>query len=208
MNSKTSVVIFLGALMATYLPAVFAQTCTNKRAPSAPTESYTLVEEDGRIVIDNKRGNIWMRCALGQEWDGKSCVGEPKMYTWEEVHQLAEKYNQEKFAGHDHWRVPYLPELATLTEWNCRNPSLNEEVFVGAPAVFFWSAMPWVDLENKRILEGEAYGLDFASGGQRRDKTSALGAVRLMHDGPNGPVWKFPFAIEGIPSMKAPLAGK
>ncbi len=198
MNIKAFAATLMGAIILGYWPlASIAQNCGDGHV-SAPTENYSIFEADERIVIDNgyrRDATMWMRCALGQKWDGKTCVGEPTLFTWNEVHQLAAKYNAEKFGGFDQWRVPFLPELMTLRETNCSNPAMNTEVFIGAPSVFFWSSMPAVDDLNKRqFSKDEAYGADFKSGAFRREKISKKGAVRLMHDGPNGPAWQNPFA--------------
>ena len=75
---------------------------------------------------------------------------------------------------------------------------LDTEIFAGAPAVFFWTSMPAVDDLNKRqFSKDEAYGTDFSSGAFRREKISKMGAVRLIHDGPDGPAWQNPFANNG-----------
>ncbi|MBL1294081.1 MAG: DUF1566 domain-containing protein [Thiotrichales bacterium] len=205
MKFNVFIVTFFSALLFGLPVTSIAQTCGDGRV-TAPTENYALAEGDDRIVIDNgyrRDATMWMRCALGQEWDGKICIGEPKLFSWHEVHQLAVKYNEEKFGGFDQWRVPFLPELMTLRENNCSNPAINTEIFVGAPAVFFWSSMPAVDdLKARKFSKDQAYGTDFVSGAFRREKISTLGAVRLMHDGPNGPAWKSPFSEQAPPSQE------
>ncbi len=177
---------------------VMAQTCKEGRKQTAPTSSYSILESDERVVIDNgfkRKATRWMRCAIGQEWDGKSCTGEPTLFTWMEVHQLAAKYNEEKYAGLNQWRVPFLPELMTLRETACQDPAMNTEIFVGAPSVFFWTSMPAVDdLDNLLFSREEAYGTDFITGAFVREKVSRKGAVRLIHDGPEGTAWANPFA--------------
>ena len=199
MNIKVFALSLASILMLGSLPLTsIAQTCDKGLDPTMPTENYSVLESDERIVIDNgyrRAETMWMRCALGQEWNGKTCTGEPTLFTWQEVHQLAAKYNAEKFGGFDQWRVPFLPELMTLREVNCTNPSINIEVFAGAPAVFFWTSMPAVDDLNKRqFSKEEAYGTDFVTGDFRRENINIKGAVRLIHDGPNGPAWQNPFA--------------
>jgi len=212
MNIKALAMSFLSVVMLGALPlASIAQTCGGGRV-SMPTENYGFVEGDERIVIDNgfkRGGTMWMRCALGQTWDGKSCVGEPKLFAWQEVHQLAAKYNEEKFGGFNQWRVPFLPELMTLRETNCSGPAINTEVFAGAPAVFFWTSMPAVnDLTKREFSKDEAYGTDFVTGAFRREKISVLGAVRLIHDGPNGAAWQNPFVNNGETAEQGEVASK
>lgn len=198
MKVKNVIASFIGAAVLVGSPLTIAQTCTEDGNHSSPTANYSFLEGDERVVIDNgyrRKATRWMRCALGQEWDGKSCKGEPTLYTWMEVHQLAAKYNEEKFAGLSNWRVPFLPELMTLREVKCSDPAINTEVFAGAPSVFFWTSMPAVDdLTKRQFSRDEAYGADFVSGNFVRAKVTARGAVRLIHDGPDGAAWANPFA--------------
>ena len=47
------------------------QHCDNKFPESTPTSAFTLYE-DG-TAVHHKTGLMWMRCALGQTWDGSTC---------------------------------------------------------------------------------------------------------------------------------------
>ena len=201
MKLKNTIASFLGAAVLASSSLAIAQNCKEGSELSAPTSNYSFLEADERVVIDNgyrRKATRWMRCALGQKWDGKTCTGEPTLYTWMEVHQLAAKYNEEKFAGLSNWRVPFLPELMTLRETKCTDPAINVEVFAGAPSVFFWTSMPAVDdLTKRQFSRDEAYGTDFVSGAYVREKVTRKGAVRLIHDGPEGAAWANPFAGGG-----------
>jgi tetratricopeptide (TPR) repeat protein len=72
---------------------------------------------------------IWMRCSVGQEWDGGSCTGEAKTFTWEEIKDI-----RLEFAGYTDWRLPSIEELRTLVYcsngkpeyFNHGKPGLNE----------------------------------------------------------------------------------
>ncbi len=65
-------------------------------------------------VLDKKTGLIWMRCALGQTWNGITCVGKAKRMDW----QTACQQIGDGFAGYDDWRIPTLEELKTLVDKN------------------------------------------------------------------------------------------
>ncbi len=201
MNLKKTITGFFAVMIMAGSSLAIAQTCKEDARVSAPTANYSFLEGDERVVIDNgfkRKATRWMRCAIGQEWDGKTCTGEPTLFTWMEVHQLAAKYNEEKYAGLSNWRVPFLPELMTLREVACQNPAINTDIFVGAPAVFFWTSMPAVDdLTKRQFSRDEAYGTDFVSGAFVREKVTRKGAVRLIHDGPEGAAWANPFAGDG-----------
>ena len=65
---------------------------------------------DGTIT-DRKTGLTWMRCSMGQRWDGRSCGGKAKEYTWSEANLAGQGVD---FAGHQDWRLPTVRELFTL----------------------------------------------------------------------------------------------
>jgi hypothetical protein len=101
---------------------------------------------------------MWMRCALGQTWNGATCVGEAKEYDWHTAKNLTAN-----FAGYDDWQLPTIKELHTLIYcsngkqlkfvYDTRNgegcgdvrddyqrPTINQIAFPNAPSGFFWSS--------------------------------------------------------------------
>jgi hypothetical protein len=54
---------------------------------------------------------MWMRCSLGQTWDGSTCAGEVATYNWEEALKTPNDFSYE---GYSDWRVPTSRELITL----------------------------------------------------------------------------------------------
>jgi hypothetical protein len=54
---------------------------------------------------DTRTGLMWMRCALGQSWDGNACIGKPSFYNLDEVSLPIE------FAGYSDWRLPINQEF-------------------------------------------------------------------------------------------------
>ncbi|EKK9985896.1 DUF1566 domain-containing protein [Vibrio vulnificus] len=74
-------------------------------------------------VFDKQTQLVWMRCSLGQRWDGKTCNGEAKEYIWHGAAQL--KHN---FAGSAAWRLPTVDELETLVLCTAgRKPSVRPD---------------------------------------------------------------------------------
>ncbi len=67
-----------------------------------------IPQGDG-TVLDRKTALQWMRCNLGQSWNGLTCTGKAAKYTWEEARNTCISY-----AGKNDWRLPSLWELETL----------------------------------------------------------------------------------------------
>ncbi|MGE0372114.1 MAG: DUF1566 domain-containing protein [Gammaproteobacteria bacterium] len=157
------------------------QECRANIAESTPSSSFEL-HADG-TVTHKATGLMWMRCALGQTWDGKGCTGVHREFTWAEVAEEVERLNKEGYAGFNDWRYPVIPELASIVERKCFFPRVNLTVFPGTPNVLFWSGM------ERRGIPEEAYALDFGGGEANPQSKMAQGAARLVR---GGPWWKPP----------------
>lgn len=154
-----------------------AQTCRTETIPqSTPTSQFTL-HDDG-TVTDAKTGLMWMRCSLGQHWNGKVCSGQAAIFTWEEAAKAVETLNAGGYGGHNDWRYPLVPELASIVERQCFNPRVNEEVFPNTPSVAFWTGMA------KMGVADQAYVLDFGGGSATASPKSYHGPVRPVRGGP------------------------
>lgn len=58
---------------------------------------------------------IWMRCNIGQQWNGKTCVGDAKSMTGFEAKDFEKALKHGNgFAGHTDWRLPTPYELSEL----------------------------------------------------------------------------------------------
>ena len=178
-----SLIIFLcSSLVAA---PIWAQTCQKDTIQeSTPTARFTF-NGDG-TVLDKETNITWMRCALGQKWDGNICTGDATVYNWQEAVAEVGKINSSGFAGRNDWRLPYIPELASIVERQCFEPRVNLKVFPATPLLSFWTGMERMGHPDM------AYMLDFNKGNASPAQKTVKGAVRLMHDGPNGPWWKMP----------------
>lgn len=104
-----------------------------------------FIDNGDGTVTDTRTGLMWMRCALGQTWDGTTCVGEAKGYTWEEAMAL-----HHGFAGHDDWRLPSIDELKSIIDKPGVVPACDITVFPDVPCrdyrsclPYFWSSSPY-----------------------------------------------------------------
>lgn len=67
---------------------------------------------DGTVIV---KGKQWLRCSIGQAWNGRTCKGEPVKVTWDEAKDLVRIMLQSNgYAGHTDWRLPTILELESL----------------------------------------------------------------------------------------------
>ncbi|MFW5443864.1 MAG: DUF1566 domain-containing protein [Methylococcaceae bacterium] len=151
------------------------QTCKNTIPKTTPDNAFTL--HNNGTVTHNKTGLMWMRCELGQTWDGTTCNGSSQAYQWTAALQVAETYT---FAGYSNWRLPNKNELDSIVEEACNAPAINTLVF---PVIllsfssYTWSSSPYADHSY------DAWAVDFYDGFiEYRQKTNG-NFVRLVRGG-------------------------
>ena len=175
---------FLMVLMAAAAPVLAnqsrgEQTCDTASYPlSSPDERYT--DNGDGTVTDKSSGLMWMRCALGQSWTGKTCGGEPSTFTWQSAQSAASRLNTDGgYASHADWRMPHIPELAMIVERQCANPRINLSVFPATPSSYFWTATG----RRGKGMDAEGYLLSFGADGAGHDTKDDLHFARLVRAG-------------------------
>ena len=169
---------FITALLATTVHADFCKAST--RPQSTPTERFSL--NPNGSVLDKQTGLTWMRCALGQTWDAGTCAGTSARFAWQDTDWAKDTLNLDGYAGHTDWRIPLVPELASIVELGCIDHRINDTVFPKTPPGPFWSRT------EKPKTENYAYTLDFGAGGATAKLKTTPGALRLVRGGP----WRTP----------------
>lgn len=170
---KIATALGIGALLVASVAG--AATCRTNLQSSTPADRFDTNDE---VVADRDTTLSWTRCAIGQHWTGITCAGEAQIMSWSEAVATVERFNEKGVAGQKDWRLPLLPELASIVERQCFNPRVNEAIFPGTPSEVFWSSM------EKRGTTGYAYSLDFGGGAARAMRKDVKGAVRLVRGGP------------------------
>ena len=158
------------------------QNCKSNLAESTPSSRFIF--NNNGTVTDKETKITWMRCAMGQTWDGKTCTGKAHVYSWQEARDAVAELNSDTFGEPTSWRLPYVPELASIVERKCFQPRINSTVFPETPTKAFWTGM------EKKGESELAYAVDFGRGGVMPGKKIYSAYIRLMHDGPNGKWWK------------------
>lgn len=157
--------------------AVWADNCTNIKEfvpATTPLEDFDITTEG--TAIHRKTGLEWMRCSVGQSWNGSTCTGEAEVFSW----RLAVKAGEESnFANHTDWRLPDRDELASIIEQRCFSPAVNEAIFPNTSSNWYWSST--LDPHYSFV----AWYITFYNG--RADsgfRTDSNGRVRLVRGAP------------------------
>ena len=147
-----------------------AQTCKNNVPLSTPLSRFQIYENG--TVSDKRSGLIWMRCSLGQTWNGESCTGSSLKLNWLQAVENAANSN---FAKRK-WRLASVSELSGIVELHCENPAINLNLFPNTPAFHYWTATTFVNQESTHWL------IQFRSGENHTDKDMVAAFVRLVSD--------------------------
>ncbi|WNC67106.1 DUF1566 domain-containing protein [Thalassotalea nanhaiensis] len=110
----------------------FAAACE----PIIENNEQYIVHSDG-TVTDTINGLIWMRCRLGESWDGSQCIDEAVAYSWNDALAMSETST---FAGHSDWYLPNIKELFSTVDLSCAFPAVNETLFPKTGIAAFWSS--------------------------------------------------------------------
>jgi len=148
-------------------------SCSENIEQSTPNSRFSL--HDNATLTDNKTSLIWMRCSIGQSWDGSECIGSLDAFNWQGAINRAASTN---FANYDDWRLPNIQELASIIEVACSNPSINESVFSNIGFTSYWSSSSFAGFSSY------AWYINFYNDAQSRAQSKSSGYyVRLVRGG-------------------------
>ena len=99
-----------------------------------PDCGSTIQPQDyGRFIVDGSdglarhiSGTVWYRCAAGQSFRGKKCLGESLALTRSEADAYVREFSEK---SGETWRLPTKDEFEQITESSCDNPAANPNVF-------------------------------------------------------------------------------
>ncbi|MDN3682052.1 DUF1566 domain-containing protein [Vibrio tapetis subsp. quintayensis] len=114
----------LVTLLCWLLPLNVMAMCNYAITKSTPSSRFNI-HGDG-TVTDKQTGLTWMRCSIGQTWQGDNCTGNASNHNWQQALTLAKDH---EFAGKNDWRLPNVKELASIVEVSCVTPAINTDIF-------------------------------------------------------------------------------
>ena len=174
--------IGISILLMLALMGFASASCRPDIALSAPDSRY-IVHNDG-TVTDQHTGLMWMRCAIGQTWDGSTCTGQSSNMKWSSAESAAADAN---FAGYDDWSLPTIKQLASLVELACHGPAINDSVFPNTPYEPYWSRSAYGSSGSS------AWEVSFSDGRViTYSKAGTAGRVRLVRIGRLPDIGNFP----------------
>ena len=90
----------------------------------------------GHLVVDLENGVEWMRCSVGQIWNGKECDGDPIQLTQDEAAKAIIIANEQLGPG---WRLPSRRELEALVCKKCSPVKIELDSFPNTVAEPYWT---------------------------------------------------------------------
>ena len=101
-----------------------------------------LFAADGRfvtkehIVVDLERQIEWLRCSVGQRWNGSQCSGNIVNLSLDMVPKALEIANEQLGTG---WRLPSKAELKSILCKECPPPKIDKEIFPNTDNAPYWT---------------------------------------------------------------------
>ena len=136
------------------------------------SESRFIIKD--HIVIDLEHKIEWLRCSVGQRWDGNKCSGKIVNLSLDLVPDAINIAN-EQLGGN--WRLPSKAELTSIVCKSCPSPKINEKIFPNTDNAPYWTS-------NRSIFNSKFYvSVNFHTGFSfnRFSPIKDL-AVRLVRD--------------------------
>jgi hypothetical protein len=108
------------------------------------------------IVIDLSKKIEWLRCTVGQQWDGETCVGETLLMDHKTIAQ-ATKIADEQLGPS--WRLPNLEELSSLVCKSCqKGKKFDADTFPNTDPRAYWTG------EKNFMSKGSYWTVNFFTG--------------------------------------------
>jgi len=164
---------FLAMQAAAFEAGATACTAGNQTSTlleTTPTSAFTA--NGNGTLTHGLTGLTWKQCAQGQS--GANCTGNATTMNWRTALASAVA---DTTAGFADWRLPNSKELESIVESCGFSPAINQAVFPGTTAAFFWSSTSYA------ADAGNAWFVNFNQGFASNYFKTFSFAVRLVRGG-------------------------
>ena len=107
------------------------------------------------LVIDLLTSTEWMRCSVGQRWNGQNCIGKIINLNHEQMEEVLAIASEQLGSG---WRLPNRKELESLVCRDCKIPKIDIEVFPNTDPVPYWTG------ERNKFAKKHFWSVNFYTG--------------------------------------------
>ena len=88
------------------------------------------------LIVDLQSGVEWMRCSVGQQWNGTSCDGEIVRLNHDDIAKAIVIANKQ-LGGN--WRLPNREELEGLVCADCETVKIDSNIFPQTVPEPYWT---------------------------------------------------------------------
>ncbi len=139
-------------------------------------QKHYVDNHDGTI-LDTRTGLQWMRCSLGQYWNGRTCGGKAIECSLQDALNYTAQLNnnQSLNCGYTDWRIPTWDELTSIRGKSSQ--LIDRKVFPDTPDSRFWTITESTSTDLTGVNEKRFYTVNF----NRFNAHYAFGTA-LAHD--------------------------
>jgi hypothetical protein len=125
-------------------------------------------------VVTGPTSQTWLRCPVGQTWDGTGlvCTGTATTHTWYQAINACAALNVGAFQGRTGWRLPFISELSASADPDAVAAPYVDSAFTMPTETRFWS--------NTGQDSSNAYAMNFANPAAVRVNKSQPLSVRCV----------------------------
>ena len=107
------------------------------------------------FVIDLYTSTEWMRCSVGQRWNGETCTGKIVNLNHDQMEEVLKLASEQLGSG---LRLPSRKELESLVCRDCKIPKINSEIFPNTDPVPYWTG------ERNKFAKRHFWSVNFYTG--------------------------------------------